>query len=144
MSMARSTPAQKPRGPASRISEIGDFMRSSLEEEGYPEYAHVVLQTAVRRAGMAVGDVLVPVAGVDRGAIGHEVLGADATVEHEREVRADLGDLQVRPAGEGGQLDVGHEAPEAQEMVAVRPAQTGKVVLLGADVLLVERLEADL
>src|SRR5262249_5718463 len=93
MSMARSTPAQKPRGPASRISAMGAFILTSLgpgvslEEIGYPEYATVELETAVGIAGVSVGDVLEPVARVERGLVGDEERGAQPTPEHEREGR---------------------------------------------------------
>src|SRR5215470_11521936 len=144
MSMARSTPAQNPRGPASKTSAIWDFIVASLEEERHADDADVVLQPTVRPARIPVGDMLVTVAGVDGGPVRQEVRRAQARVEHECEVRADLGDLQVRVAGEGRRLGIGYEAPQPEEVVTVRRAKSGEVVLLGADVLLVDRLQADL
>src|SRR5262245_3194072 len=69
MSIARSTPAQKPRGPASRISAMGAFILTSLattvslEEVGYSEYAAVELETEDGVAGEYVGCVLRQVGG---------------------------------------------------------------------------------
>src|SRR5437867_6776686 len=144
MSMARSTPAQKPRGPARRISAIGAFMLSSLEEEGYAEHAGVGLDPAVGPGDVAVGDVLVAVAGVDRRAIGDEVRGAQAPPQQEGEARADLGDLQIRRARERRQLGVGHETPQAQEVIAEGRSQAGEVDELGRRVLLIQGLQPDL
>src|SRR5437870_5140245 len=111
MSMARSTPAQKPRGPASTISAMDVVViRSSREEERDAGHAGVRLETAVAPVEMAVGDVVQPVAGVEGGGVGHEVLGPHAAEEQEREGRVDLDGLEVGAAGGGEELDVGHEA----------------------------------
>src|SRR5262249_20245648 len=124
MSIARSTPAQKPRGPASRISAMGAFIVTSLgttvslEEIGYPEYSAVELETAVGVGGVPVGDVLESVPRVDRRLVGDEERGAHAAPHHEREVRVDLEDIEVGAAGGGGRLDVRDEPTERQEVVA--------------------------
>src|SRR6266851_2675333 len=100
MSMARSTPAQKPRGPASRISAIADFIRPpSPEIVRHSGHAHVRIPAAVGPGGVAVGVVLVAVAGVERGRVGDEDRSADAGPEEEREVGGDLLHLEVGPAG---------------------------------------------
>src|SRR5438094_4214974 len=144
MSMARSTPAQKPRGPARRISAIGAFMVSSLEEEGYADHAGVGLDAAVRLGGVAVGDVLVAIAGVERRTVGDEVLEAQPAPDEEGEVRPDLGDLEIGATGEGGQLRVRHEPAEAEEVIAEGQAEAGEVHPLRLDVLLIQRLQTDL
>src|SRR5262245_34967572 len=123
MSIARSTPAQKPRGPANRISAMGAFILTSLgmvslEEVGYSQYAAVELETAVGVAGVPVGDVLVPVPRVDRRLVGDEERGTEPTPDHEREIGVDLEDVEVGAAGRAGRLDVGHEPTERQEVIA--------------------------
>src|SRR5690349_18485257 len=91
MSMARSTPAQKPRGPASTIWASGNVVITpSLEEERDPDHARVRVEAAVRVRGVPVRDVLEAIAGVDRDLVGHEVGQPRAGLEHERERGVDL------------------------------------------------------
>src|SRR5437879_8500599 len=79
--MARSTPAQKPRGPASRISEMVDLMSApaSAEIVRHSDYGPMTFPAAVRPRRVPVAVVLQAVAAVDR---------------EEREARVDL----VHPA----------------------------------------------
>src|ERR1700752_2428415 len=150
MSIARSTPAQKPRGPASRISAMGAFILTSLgttvslEEVGYPEYATIELETAVGVAGVPVGDVLEPVARVDGRLVGDEEGRAEAAPHHEREGRVDLEDLEVGAAGRGRRLDVGDEAPERQEVIAKGQPRAHVEGPLGLEVLLILQLRSQL
>src|SRR5688572_29952489 len=126
MSMARSTPAQKPRGPANKISAMGAFMTTSLEEEGHPEDPGVGLEASIGIRGTAVGDVRPAVAGIEGGAVGDEEGRPGPGPEQEAEVGVDLADVQVGPAGEGGRLRIGHEPPEREEVIAERRAQAGE------------------
>src|SRR5881296_1648337 len=74
MSMARSTPAQKPRGPARRISEMADLIALlvSMEIVRYSDHADMGFPPPVRPGRVAIGVVLEAVAGVDRGRVGAE------------------------------------------------------------------------
>src|SRR5207249_8199170 len=80
MSMARSTPAQKPRGPARRISEMADLIAAlaSTEIVRYSDHADMGFPPPVRPGRVGVGVVLEAVAGVDRGRVGEEDGRADA------------------------------------------------------------------
>src|SRR5438093_1918839 len=78
MSMARSTPAQNPRGPARTISAIRLTITRLLEVEGYPGDPRVRLETAVGLGGVAVRDVDHAVPGVECHVIRHEVRRAQA------------------------------------------------------------------
>src|SRR5215470_11628594 len=150
MSIARSTPAQNPRGPASRISAMGALILTSLgttvslEEVGYPEYAAVELETAVGVAGVPVGDVLEPVPRVQRRLVGHEERRAEPAPDHERERRVDLEDLEVGTAGGAGRLDVGDEPTERQEVVTKRDSRAQVEGALGLEILLVLHLGSHL
>src|SRR5262245_54040398 len=145
MSMARSTPAQKPRGPARRISEIGTVLTCpSWEVKREAPHDDVGFEATVGLAGVAVGDVLIPVAQVQRRLVGDEHRCADAAEEQERERRVDLGNLEVGAAGGPGDLDIRHETAEAEEVVTADGAETGPERLLGCRVVLIERLEAEL
>src|SRR2546429_9890172 len=85
--MARSTPAQKPRGPASRISEMVDLMRApaSAEIVRHSGYGPMTFPAEVRPGRVPVGVVLQAVAAVDR---------------EEREARVDL----LHPASRSEQI----------------------------------------
>src|SRR5260370_10768578 len=145
MSMAGSTPAQKPRGPASRISAIADFIRpASPEIVRHSGHADVRIPAAVGRGGVAVGVVLVAVAGVERGRVGDEDRSADAGPEEERKVGGDLLHLEVGPAGRPRELRVRHEAPERQEVVAEDRREARPERRLRVRVPLIEGLDADL
>src|SRR2546428_12939682 len=91
MSMARSTPAQKPRGPARRISEMADLIALlvSMEIVRYSDHADMGFPPPVRPGRVAIGVVLEAVAGVDRGGVGEEEGGAEAAPTQEREGRGD-------------------------------------------------------
>src|SRR5688500_11800102 len=98
MSIARSTPAQKPRGPARTISETGADMVSfisSFEERGYSDHTGVRFEAAIAYVGIAVGDVLQPIPRVERDAISDEHGGTRAGEDQEREVGIDLQDVEV-------------------------------------------------
>src|SRR3989442_1517526 len=75
--MARSTPAPKPRGPPSRISEMGGLLRAPPppEKVRHSRYRPMTFPAAVRPGRVPVGVVLQAVAAVDR---------------EEREARVDL------------------------------------------------------
>src|SRR2546428_11779954 len=64
--MARSTPAQKPRGPASRISEMVDLMRAPASPEivRHSCYGPMTFPAAVRPGRVPAGVVLQAVAAV--------------------------------------------------------------------------------
>src|SRR5262245_857519 len=107
MSMARSTPAQKTRGPAKRISEIGTVLTcSSREVKRDAAHHNAGFEAAVGLTRVAVGDVLVAVTRVQRRLVGDEHRRADAAEEQERERRLDLRDLEVRAAGRPGDLHI--------------------------------------
>src|SRR6059036_459093 len=90
MSMARSTPAQKPRGPARRISEMADLIAAlaSTEIVRYSDHADMRFPPPVRPGRVGVGVVLEAVAGVDRGRVGEEDGRADAGPHQERKSEA--------------------------------------------------------
>src|SRR5207247_3494906 len=92
MSMARSTPAQKPRGPARRISEMVDLIAplASPEIVRHSGHGHMGLPPAVRVGRVAVGVVGQAVADVDRGRVGVEERRADASPNEERDARVVL------------------------------------------------------
>src|SRR5256885_414420 len=145
MSMARSTPAQKPRGPARRISAMLDFIWApSLEIVRHPDHTHVRLPATVGPRGVAVGVVLEAVPGVDRGRVGDEDGHAHTAPEEEREVRVDLPHAEVGAARRPGELRVWHEAPEPQEVVARDRGDAAPEGGLWLRVALVEGLDAEL
>src|SRR5581483_2565231 len=145
MSMARSTPAQKPRGPASRISAIGCVnARSSSEEVGQAEHGHVGLEPAVRLARVAVGDMLQPVPGVHRDMVVEEDRHPHAPEDQEGEGGPDLRQLEIRAAGRARDFDVRHDAAEPQEVVADDGREPGPEPVVRLGVPLIERLEPDL
>src|SRR5438132_6941630 len=90
--MARSTPAQKPRGPASRISEMVDLMRAPASPEivRHSGYGPMTFPAAVRPGRVPVGVVLQAVAAVDReerearGDLLHPSTLSERTAKHER------------------------------------------------------------
>src|SRR5438132_14163817 len=92
MSMARSTPAQKPRGPARRISEMADLIALlvSMEIVRYSDHADMGFPPPVRPGRVAIGVVLEAVAGVDRGRVGEEDGRHDAAPNHGCVVRGGL------------------------------------------------------
>src|SRR2546428_11476282 len=100
MSMARSTPAQKPRGPARRISEMADLIAAlaSMEIVRYSDHADVGFPPPVRPGRVGVGVVLEAVAGVDRGRAGEEDGPAGAAPHPEREGPGDLPHPEDGPA----------------------------------------------
>src|SRR5215470_4578329 len=145
MSIARSTPAQNPRGPARRISEIGTVLtRPSWEVKREAAHDDVRFEASIRLTRIAVRDVLITVPCVHRRLVGHEHRRAYAAKEQKRERRSDLGDLEVGAAGGTGDLHVRHETPEREEMVTPDGAQPRPERLLGRRVVLIERLEANL
>src|SRR3989454_4852688 len=117
MSMARSTPAQKPRGPARTISPIRVTIRLLLKIKGYARPPGIRLETTNGVRGVAVGDVDQPVPGVEGHIVRHEVRRAHAAGQPEREARVDLHDLEVGAAGRGEHLDVRHEPPQRQDVI---------------------------
>src|SRR2546427_11864205 len=92
MSMARSTPAQKPRGPARRISEMADLIALlvSMEIVRYSDHADMGFPPPVRPGRVAVGVVLEAVAGVGRRRVGEEDGCAAAGPPDGREGRVGL------------------------------------------------------
>src|SRR3989442_12368262 len=91
MSMARSTPAQNPRGPARTISAIRLSITLLLEVKGYARYPGVPFETAVGVLGVSVGDVDHPRPGV-QGHVGrHEERTPHAAGQPDAETRVDLG-----------------------------------------------------
>src|SRR5262245_21043350 len=119
--MARSTPAQNPRGPARTISATAFVMAMMspgspltgsplLEVPGYAPHADVRLESAVGLGRVSVGDVLETITAVESEPVGHEHGQTRPGLEQEREVRVDLGDAQVRAAGGAESLQVGHHA----------------------------------
>src|SRR3989442_16044345 len=117
MSMARSTPAQKPRGPARRISEMVDLIALlvSMEIVRYSDHADMGFPPPVRPGRVAVGVVLEAVAGVDRRRVGGEDGCAEGAPHDEREVRGDLPHPEIGPARGAGQLRGGQEPPRGLE-----------------------------
>src|SRR5213593_3751166 len=117
MSMARSTPAQKPRGPARTISPIRVTIRLLLEIKGYARHPGIRLETTIGVRGVAVGDVDQPVPGVEGHIVRHEIRCPDASGQPEGEARIDLHDLEVGASGRGEQLDVRDVSPQGQEVI---------------------------
>src|SRR5262245_641719 len=104
MSMARSTPAQKPRGPASTIcwsALVGGWVamtrsimpavyprRSRPDTPSAPEHGHahdalVGIDAEIRLLGVGVRPVVEAIARADGDAVGHHVREARARLEHE-------------------------------------------------------------
>src|SRR5215470_13627790 len=145
MSIARSTPAQNPRGPARRISEIGTVLtRSSWEVKRKAAHDDAGFEATVGLTGIAVRDVLIAIACVQRRLVGNEHRRPDAAEEQERECRSDLGDVEVGAARGSGELHIRHETAEREEVVTPNGAQARPERLLGRRVVLIERLETDL
>src|SRR2546422_6251396 len=117
MSMARSTPAQKPRGPARRISEMAELIALlvSMEIVRYSDHADMGFPPPVRPGRVAIGVVLEAVAGVDRPRVGEENGWAEAAPHDEREFRVDLPPPENGPARGARQLRVGHDPPDGAE-----------------------------
>src|SRR4026208_1519903 len=114
MSIARSTPAQKPRGPARTICcNAGVVMRPSLEEVRDAEHARVEVEPPIRLRRVPVRDVLEAIAEVHRDPVGHEVGQPGPALEHEGERRVDL--RAPQPA-----------APRARRRVPPAPAVTAR------------------
>src|SRR5438093_8285606 len=146
LSMARSTPAQKPRGPARRISEMVDLIAplASSEIVRHSGHGHMGLPSAVRVGRVAVGVVGQAVADVDRDRVGEEDRRADAAPHEEREARVDLPHPKIGPARAAGHLGVGHDPPEPQEVVTKHGREARPERRHRLRVTLVDGLEADL
>src|SRR2546426_2329218 len=144
VSMARSTPAQKPRGPARTISPIRVTIRLLLKIKGYARPPGIRLETTNGVRGVAVGDVDQPVPGVEGHIVRHEVRRAHAAGQPEREARVDLHDLEVGAAGRGEQLDVRHEPPQRQEVIPAGEREARVVGPVRLRVVLINRLEPGL
>src|SRR3989442_570882 len=141
MSMARSTPAQNPRGPARTISAIRLSITLLLEVKGYARYPGVRLETAVGVIGVSVGDVNHPIRGVEGHVVRQEERRAHAAGQPEGEIRVDLGDAEVGAAGCREQFDVRHEPSQREEMIPAGQRQPRVVLVLRLGIPLIDRLE---
>src|SRR5713226_6266507 len=144
MSMARSTPAQNPRGPANTISAIRLTISLLLEVKGYARHPAVGLETAVGVLGVTVGDVDHPVPGVEGDAVRHEEGCAQAAGQPEGEVRVDLDGAKIGAAGRRQQLDVRHEPAEREEVIAAGEREACVVLVGRLRVSLIDGLESGL
>src|SRR5437867_10894310 len=119
MSMARSTPAQKPRGPARRISEMADLIAAlaSTEIVRYSDHADMGFPPPVRPGRVGVGAVLEAVAAVDRGRVGEEDGRADPAPHQERQARGERPHPETGPPPGAAQPAVGHDPPEPRGVV---------------------------
>src|SRR2546430_16874380 len=123
MSMARSTPAQKPRGPARRISEMADLIALlvSMEIVRYSDHADMGFPPPVRPGRVAIGVVLEAVARVERGRGGEEGGRAAAAPHQGREGRGDLPHPEIGPARGPDQRGVAPAPCERHEAVLACP-----------------------
>src|SRR3990170_5950163 len=146
MSMARSTPAQKPRGPARTISFSVSLLivDPSVEEERHAQDSGVGVEPPVGLLDVAVGDVLEAIPRRQLHPLSQEIAQPGAGLQDEREVRPDLRDVEAGPAHPGQDLHIRKDRRSAQEMVAQRYLQPFGGRAVGLQVVLEPGLEAGL
>src|SRR5712692_2677209 len=148
MSMARSTPAQKPRGPASTISWRGwwSYALSLLEVPGQSHDTAIRVEAAVLLVQVPVGYVLEAVPDVDGQSWRDEVREPDTGFEHEGEGRVDLHHLEAGARRPRRSLEVRHERSDgkAQQVIAERQLEPLGGGRFGREIVLEPALESRL
>src|SRR6266540_4464021 len=123
MSMARSTPAQNPRGPPRTISESFSVMsslpasirprplrRALPEKPRQAEHGRVRFDPAIALARVAVRDVLETVTDRHRERVGQKDGYPGASLEDEGERGRGLRQFEISPGGAADDLDVRHHS----------------------------------